>query len=83
MQPYQTLLGSAGKLLEGVMLDSVTTVLQWASQINRKSVAPTVHLVEITYQKGVKGLSDELEQFNPVWQRSESLLKWDITIMPN
>ncbi len=43
------------------------------------SIAPIVHQIEATYEKGIKVLSDELEQYRPFWQRSETLPKWDIT----
>jgi hypothetical protein len=66
----------------GAILDSVEAALQWASQMAWKGVAPIVHLVETTYQTGVKVLVDELEQYKPFWQRSETLPKWDITILP-
>jgi hypothetical protein len=66
----------------GAILDSVEAALQWASQMTWKGIAPIVHLVETTYQTGVKVLVDELEQYKPFWQRSETLPKWDITIVP-
>jgi hypothetical protein len=66
----------------GAILDSVEAALQWASQMTWKGIAPIVHLVEATYETGVKVLADELEQYKPFWQRSEALPKWDITIVP-
>ncbi|MBN4006865.1 hypothetical protein [Nostoc sp. LPT] len=47
-----------------------------------KGIAPIVHRVETTYEKGIKVLSQDLEQYQPFWQRSETLPKWDITIVP-
>ena len=44
--------------------------------------APIVELVETTYQKGIKVAKDELEPFEQQWQRSETLPKWDVTIVP-
>lgn len=41
-----------------------------------------VHSVEKTYEKGVKVLSDELKYYQSFWQRSETLPKWDVTIIP-
>lgn len=38
-------------------------------------------MVETTYEKGITVLSQELEQYQPQWQRSETLPKWDITII--
>lgn len=47
-----------------------------------KGVTPIVQRVEATYEKGIKVLSEELEQYQPFWQRSETLPQWDITIVP-
>ena len=66
----------------GTILDSVEAALKWASNMTWKGINPIVHLVENTYEKGVKVLSDELKQYQPFWQRSETLPKWDITIIP-
>ena len=43
---------------------------------------PIVELVETVYPKGVKLSSDELKPFSEQWQRSETLPKWDVTIVP-
>jgi hypothetical protein len=42
-----------------------------------------VHLGEGTYEKGVKVLAKELEALLPFWQRSETLPKWDVTVVPS
>jgi hypothetical protein len=47
-----------------------------------KGIAPIVHGVEAIYDKGIKVLLKELEQYPPFWQPSETLQKWDITIIP-
>ena len=67
----------------GAILDSVEAALKWASNMTWKGINPIVHLVEKTYEKGVKVLSDELKHYQPFWQRSQTLPKWDITIIPN
>ena len=66
----------------GAILDSVEAALKWASNMTWKGVKPIVHLVENTYEKGVKVLSDELKHYQSFWQRSETLPKWDVTIVP-
>jgi hypothetical protein len=66
----------------GAILDSVEAALQWASNMTWKGVAPIVHRVEATYAKGIKVLAETLEQYQPFWLRSETLPKWDITIIP-
>ncbi len=47
-----------------------------------KGIAPIVHYIEAIYETGIKVLPQELEQYQPFWQRSETLPKWDITIVP-
>jgi hypothetical protein len=67
----------------GTILDSVEAVVEWASNMMWKGISPIVHLVETTYAKGVKVLPEDLKQYFPSWQRSATLPKWDITIVPN
>ena len=66
----------------GAILDSVEAALNWAANMSWKGLAPIVHLVETTYETGIKVLPDELKQYQPFWQRSQTLPKWDITIVP-
>jgi len=66
----------------GAILDSVETAVNWASHMTWKGINPIVNLIETTYEKGVKVLPHELKQYLPSWQRSETLPKWDITIIP-
>jgi hypothetical protein len=67
----------------GGILNSVETAVQWASNMTWKSMAPVVYQVEEIYEKGVRVLAKELADYLPFWQRSETLPKWDITILPN
>lgn len=67
----------------GAILDSVDAAVQWTSHMRWKAMAPVVFLVEGIYEKGVKVLAEELANYLPFWQRSETLPKWDITILPN
>jgi hypothetical protein len=66
----------------GTILDSVDAAVKWAGNMTWKGIAPIVHLVETTYEKGIKVLPEDLQQFFPSWQRSATLPKWDITIIP-
>jgi Rhodopirellula transposase DDE domain len=66
----------------GAILDSVEATIQWAANMSWKGIAPIVHLVETTYEKGIKVLPQDLEQYQTEWQRSETLPQWDITIVP-
>lgn len=67
----------------GAILDSINAALNWASNMTWKGRSPIVHLVEGTYEKGVKVLAKELEALLPFWQRSETLPKWDVTVVPS
>jgi len=67
----------------GTILDSVDAAVRWATNMTWKNISPIVHLVETTYEKGVKLLPDDLKQYFSFWLRSDSLPKWDITILPN
>lgn len=66
----------------GSILDSIEAALQWAANMTWKGIKPIVHRVEALYAKGIKVFSDELERYQPYWQRSETLPQWDITILP-
>jgi hypothetical protein len=66
----------------GAILDSVQAAIGWASHMTWKGLAPIVHRIETLYPKGIKVLPEALEQYLPFWLRSESLPKWDITIVP-
>jgi hypothetical protein len=66
----------------GTILDSVDAAVAWASNMTWKGISPIVHLVETTYEKGVKVLPEHLKQYFSSWQPSDSLPKWDITILP-
>ncbi|MEG4215584.1 hypothetical protein QUA27_26230 [Microcoleus sp. Pol14C6] len=66
----------------GAILDSVETAINRAGNMTWQGIKPVIHLVETTYEKGIKVLPKELKQYLPEWQRSETLPKWDITIIP-
>ena len=66
----------------GAILDSVEAALQWTGNMAWKGIAPVVHLVNGTYEKGIKVSDKTLKRCHPFWQRSETLPQWDITITP-
>ena len=66
----------------GTLLTSIEAALQWASNMTWNGFEPMVHLVEGTYEKSITVPADELEPYQQQWQRSESLPKWDIKIVP-
>lgn len=66
----------------GGILDSVEAAILWASNMTWQGLKPIVHCVETIYEKGIKVLPDELEEYKANWQCSETLPKWDVTILP-
>jgi len=60
----------------------VEAAAQWAANMTWKGLAPIVHRVPAIYEKGIKVLADELEQYQSFWHPSETLPKWDVTIVP-
>jgi hypothetical protein len=65
----------------GTVLDSVTTIVNWANNMTWHGLNPIVHLVETIYPKGVKRSKPELEKSLSFWQRSKTLPKWDVTVV--
>ncbi len=66
----------------GAILDTVEAALRWAANMTWNGFEPIVELVDATYRKGIKVAKDELAPFEQQWQRSETLPKWDVTIVP-
>jgi Rhodopirellula transposase DDE domain len=66
----------------GAILDSLDAAVQWASQMSWKATAPVVYIVDGICEKGIKLLAEQLEPYLLFWQRSETLPKWDVTILP-
>ncbi len=67
----------------GAILESVEAAVKWAGNMTWNGIAPIVHLVKTTYDKGITVPPEELKQYSTFWQRSQSLPKWDITIIPS
>jgi hypothetical protein len=67
----------------GAILDSVAAAVNWASNMTWKGITPMVKLVETAYEKGIKLSPEQLKPYQPFWQPSQILPKWDITIVPS
>jgi Rhodopirellula transposase DDE domain len=65
------------------ILDSIEAAVQWTRNMAWKGVAPIVHLMSGIYEKSVKPLPEVLNRYRSFWQQSETLPKWDITIVPS
>ena len=66
----------------GAILETISTALEWASNMTWKGIAPIVQLIETTYIKGIKVEPEELEPLLSYWLTDEKLPKWDVKIVP-
>lgn len=66
----------------GALLDSIATVLAFASTMTWKGMHPVVTLVTTTYQSGVKLSKQAMEVVETSLTRAETLGKWFIDIVP-
>lgn len=66
----------------GAILDTISAAINWASNMTWKGKHPTVYLIEDVYHKGITVRASELQFCQQFWQPSESLPKWDVTIVP-
>lgn len=60
----------------GTILDSVDAAVAWASNMTWKSISPIVHLVETTYEKGVKVLPEDLGSDLDVVVKAQCFVSW-------
>jgi len=51
--------------------------------MQQRRVKASVNLIEKTYEKGVSLSKDEMKKYQSQIQRSVSLPKWDVKILPN
>lgn len=70
------------KSWNGYLLSTVSVVLNRAANFVWKRVRTTVHLLETTYEKGVKVCGKERERLEDRLERSEKLPRYDIAIFP-
>ena len=66
----------------GALLDSITTVLQFAATMTWKGLHPVVTLVTTTYQTGVKLTKEAMKRVEAQLTRAPDLGKWFIDIVP-
>jgi hypothetical protein len=66
----------------GTLLNSVTTVVEWARTMTWKGARPIVNLVEKTYDKGVRIAKAAFKAVESRLQRDEDLPKYDVLIQP-
>lgn len=66
----------------GALLDSITTVVQFASSMTWKGIHPIVELVSTVYHKGVKLTKEAMALVEARLSRDSALGKWFIDIVP-
>ena len=66
----------------GTLLDSVDTVLTWAGTMTWKALRPLIHLLDKTYEKGVRVAKKAFQKIEKRLQRNESLPKYCVRIQP-
>ena len=66
----------------GALLDSIATVIQFATTMTWKGKCPVVELVTTTYQTGVKLTKEAMQTVETQIQRLPGLDKWFVDIVP-
>jgi hypothetical protein len=66
----------------GALLDSIETVLQFATTMTWKGKYPVVELVTTPYQTGVKLTKEAIQMMETQLQRLPGLDKWFVDIGP-
>ena len=66
----------------GALLDTIETVLQFASTMTWNGIHPVVELVSTAYQRGVKLSKEAMEVVESQLTRAETLGKWFVDIVP-
>ncbi len=80
--PIERVWGFLEQHRNGSLLDSVETILNFASSFSFKDVEPVVELVSTIYETGVKLTQKEMRLLEKRFQRLEGLKKWFVLIKP-
>jgi transposase len=78
--PIEHSFGVLERFWNGAVLDTVETVLGYASNMLLNNKNPIVKLVDSVYEKGVTLSKKELKPFSDYFIRSHHLPKWDILV---
>ena len=80
--PVERVWGFLEQHWNGSLLDSVETILGFASSFSFKDVEPVVELVSTIYETGVKLTKKEMSLLEIRFRRLEGLEKWFVLINP-
>ncbi len=70
------------KSWNGYLLESVTTVINRASNFAWRGISATAMLIDTVYQKGIRLCGKEKKNLEKRLMRSKDLQWWDISIRP-
>ena len=80
--PIERCWAALEKYWHGAILGSVETAIKWAANMKWKGVSPIVNLITTKYEKKITVSKQELKQYQTFWIPSQTLPKWDITVIP-
>lgn len=80
--PIERVWGTLEQHWNGSLLDSIETVLEFASSLTYKGLSPCVELVSKIYQTGVKLTQAQMARLERRFLRHERLSKWFLHILP-
>ena len=80
--PVERVWGFLEQHWNGSILDSIETVLGFASTFSFKNVEPVVQLVSTIYKTGVKLTQKEMRRLEKRFERMDGLEKWFVLIKP-
>jgi len=80
--PIERCWAALEKYWHGAILGSVENAIKWAANMKWKGVSPIVNLITTKYEKKITVSKQELKQYQTFWIPSQTLPKWDITVIP-
>jgi len=78
--PIERCWGILERHWNGAILGSVKTALVWIKTMTWKGIHPIVHYLDRVYEKGIRLSKKEMNKYNKVIKRSNTLPKWDLII---
>ena len=81
--PIERCWGSLEQHWTGALLDTIASVLEFATTMTWKGVHPVVELVTTTYQTGVTLTKEAMEAIETQLKRAPVLGKWFVDLVPD
>ena len=80
--PVERVWGIYENHIQGDIMDSVQTTINFAETIRYNGKNPSVKLIDQVYRTGVKIVKKAMEKYNKFVERMPTLKKWSLTIIP-